>query len=137
MTYRRDFRDFSREVYWTAPRVALWFVLGSIMIAGISLLSLPFGIVSKVADPNNVLTNYSRFHDLNTAYKSRVAQLAAHRAITPVDNAEASRLRIETAAVAQSCREIVARYNADAEKIHVSIFKGQSLPEKLSMDACN
>lgn len=137
MTYRRDFRDFSREVYWTGPRIFMWGLFASILLAFFTLVTLPMGIIGKVATPDNVLTNYSRFHDLHGVHKMRIAQIKDYRTITPLDAADASRIRIEIAAMQQTCREAATRYNADAAKVHVGIFKGQSLPETLSVAACD
>jgi hypothetical protein len=53
------------------------------------------------------------------------------------DKTEATRVLIELEAMRQSCRDIAARYNADAAKINRSIFMGNGVPPALDDTACN
>lgn len=140
--YRKEFREVQSEVYWSIPRVAgILFVAVMILGAGgwaISLLSQPGRVVSKTFDADNIITNYEFFHDANNQAKARVGQIKAHKIII-ADNTDASektRLRIELAAMQQSCRDLVGKYNANATKVNRSIFMGREAPSSLNPQTC-
>ncbi len=136
MSYRNDFRELSAEVYWTIPRITAWVVTAGIFAVLGSFVMWPFLVASKVANPDAAITKYERFHDLYTAYGARQRQVQAFKLSEAIDKNDAAKLRTERAAIAQSCRDIAARYNADAAKLTVGIFKGWSLPERLEINAC-
>lgn len=140
--YRREFREGQREFYWTLPRVfvGLFVVLVLFGIGGwiFSLLSQPARIISKTFDADNVITNYEWYHDANNQVIARVAQIKGHKRIIAdnTDNGEKMRLRIELAAIQQSCRDLVGRYNANTTKINRDIFRGRSAPESINPSTC-
>lgn len=104
----------------------------------IGLMAQPARIVSKTFDADNVIANYEFFHDTNRQTLARVAQIRAHKAII-ADNQDAGerpRLRIELAAIQQSCRDLVARYNANATKVNRSIFMGREAPDSINPSTC-
>jgi hypothetical protein len=140
--YRDDFRATSREYYWTLPRVAVGLVVGIAVIGGafaaMFVLSQPGRVVSKTLNADKMIANYEFFHDANNQVKARVAQIAAHKdiATTNTDTQEANRLRVEVASMQQSCRDLVAKYNANAGKANRNLFMGRDVPENLKLDMC-
>lgn len=103
-----------------------------------NIASQPARIVSKTLDADNVITNYEWFHDANGNYLARVSQIKQFKglAAAETDNQERSRLRIEMAAVQQSCRDLSRRYNANAAKMNRGIFRERSLPDQLNSGDC-
>lgn len=140
--YRRDFREAQREYYWSLPRVALAMVITLPVLGaigwGINIASQPARIVSKTLDADNVIQNYEWFHDANGNYLARVAQIKQFKSLNAAepDPQEKSRLRIEMAAIQQSCRDLSRRYNANAGKMNRGIFREKSLPEQLNTGDC-
>lgn len=88
------------------------------------------GVVEKTLDPNNVIHNYEWFFDVNEKIKARVSQIAAHTEIIKATKSEDEliNLRIEQVGMKQSCRDLVAQYNANSAKANVVLFKSNSLP---------
>jgi hypothetical protein len=140
--YRRDFREAQSEYYWSFPRVALALFLGLCALSAVgfavNLLSQPARIVSKTLDADNVINNYEWFHDANGNYLARVAQIKQFKALATAepDPQEKSRLRIDMAAIQQSCRDLSRRYNANAAKMNRGIFRERSLPDQLNSGDC-
>ncbi|CCG43370.1 hypothetical protein [Magnetospirillum molischianum] len=96
------------------------------------------GVVNKTLDPNNVIVKYEWFHDANAQYQSRLNQIHGHKALIAgeTDKGELQRLRIELAAMQQSCRDLAFRYNANATKTNVGLFQGETLPRLLDATTC-
>ena len=140
--YRRDFREAQREYYWSLPRVLLGLTVASVLIGGagyaINLASQPARIVSKTLDADNVIWNYEHFYNANANYTSRLSQVKQFKGLfdRETDSAERGRLRMEMAAMQQSCRDLANRYNADAAKLNRGLFRSKSLPETLEAGAC-
>lgn len=88
------------------------------------------GVVEKTLDPNNVIHSYEWFFDVNEKIKARVSQIAAHNEIikSTTNQDELINLRIEQVGMKQSCREMIAQYNANSSKANVVLFKSNSLP---------
>lgn len=88
------------------------------------------GVVEKTLDPNNMIHNYEWFFDVNEKIKARVSQIAAHTEIIKATKSEDEliNLRIEQVGMKQSCRDLVAQYNANSSKANVVLFKSNSLP---------
>lgn len=103
-----------------------------------SVLTAPSRVVSKTLQTSNILTNYELFHDESKQFEARVAQIAEHRGFLAgePDPAERTRLRMELAAQQQSCRELVADYNANSLKLNRQLFKDRGLPPVLEASAC-
>lgn len=95
-------------------------------------------IPDKVTDPDKVIHDYEWFHTAYTNVGARVAQIAASKATmaTETDHAEIVRLRTDLGGQQQSCRELVADYNANAAKVTMGSFKGWSLPDTLNPNDC-
>lgn len=95
-------------------------------------------VVSKTLDADNVITTYEWFHDAHGQYMARVSQITQTAAFYngEQDAGERTRLRVDLGAQQQSCRDLVARYNANATKSNRSIFQGSALPEKLDPASC-
>ena len=100
--------------------------------------STPLGIVDRVTDPDNVIHDYEWFHTASEHVASRAAQVrATHASLTEeTDDAEKRRLRVDLSGQQRSCRDLVADYNANAEKVTMGIFRGWSLPAHLDMESC-
>lgn len=140
--YRDDVRRGERDYYWTLPR-AVFALFALVVLVGvvawvIQILSAPGRVVSRTLDTDNIIARYEFFHDANNQVKARTGQIASHKKII-ADNADASektRLRIELAAIQQSCRDLVARYNANATKVNHAIFKGREAPDNINPSTC-
>lgn len=96
------------------------------------------GVINKTLDSSNVIHKYEWFHDVNAAVESRLGQIRAHSVVlvNETDKKERSRLNMELAAMQQICRDLTVQYNANSEKVNVSIFKGSSLPTALNINNC-
>lgn len=140
--YRKDFREAQSEYFWSLPRVMVALFAAVILFGGVGwavgLLSQPARIVSKTLDADNVINNYEWFHDANGNYLARAAQIKQFKALNVAesDPQERSRLRIEMAAIQQSCRDLSRRYNANAAKMNRGIFRERSLPDQLNTGDC-
>lgn len=114
----------------------IFFVLG-ILTRPLNTLS---GIADRTLNSDNVIVKYEQFHDWNQAILAKKNQIAGHKEVyqevPQSDSAERSRVRIELAAMKQSCRNLVTNYNSNSEKINTSIFKGWSLPHNISLQEC-
>lgn len=141
MSYRDDFRDTQKETYWSLPRILLlgFVIFGGIGITGfvLNLISQPGRIISKTFDADNIINNYEWFHDAHGNYRAKVNQIKQHKKYheSEPSGGEKARLRIELAAMQQSCRELTNRYNANADKANRSIFM-RGVPEKLNAGEC-
>lgn len=140
--YRREFREAQREYYWTLPRIITGLVIAGVLIGStgwiINITSQPARVVSKTLDADNIITNYEWFHDANGNYLARVAQIKQFKglALNESDAGERSRLRVEMAAIQQSCRDLSRRYNANSSKMNRGIFRERNLPDQLNSGEC-
>lgn len=129
------------KALYIAGAVAALFVLpvacGAYSIYS-SVVSAPGRVVGKTLQTNNILTNYELFHDESKQFDARTAQIGEHRGFlaTETDPAERTRLRMEMAAQQQSCRELVADYNANSLKLNRQLFKDRGLPPVLDAARC-
>lgn len=99
------------------------------------------GIADRVTDPDNIIHDYEWFHTAHERVASRVAQIKTTREMLEDTTGqilpdEKTRLRVEIMGQQQSCRELVADYNANSQKMTVGIFKGWSLPDTLNPSVC-
>lgn len=132
-------------MWWAGVAIAL------LVVGGVALKVLLFpamivntaadsakGVIDKTLDSSNVIHKYEWFHDVNANRDSRLNQIKAHLSILSdeTDKKERSRLSMELAAMQQSCRDLSTRYNANSEKVNVSIFKGSTLPATLNINDC-
>ena len=133
MSFRQDTREAAGFGWWI---VVFLFVIATGGVLTAIMLS-PLGVVQKTLTPSNVIASYEWFHDTNGAVNARVSQIKAHKQIMSVttEASELSKLRIELAAMQQSCRDMTNRYNANADKVNKSIFQ-RGVPEKLSTSQC-
>lgn len=127
-----------------------WFIIVALVLTGLGIIgntlglftkviSTPARVLDKTLDTNNVIQSYEWFYDVNASYKARRNQVEQFNILfsEEEDKAEKRKLRIELAAMQQSCRELVTKYNANSEKMNKSIFKGWSLPDILLIETCN
>lgn len=142
MSYRDTFREGQRQYYWTLPRVIIAGTITATLIGGavwfVSITSQPGRVISKTFDADNVIQNYEYYHDANGNFIAKTAQVRQFREMVKqeTDPQEKSRLRIEMAAIQQSCRDLAQRYNANSQKANRAIFKGGRVPEQLYMGDC-
>lgn len=118
--------------------VTIFVTAGSYFAAFVSVATSPARVISSTMSTDNIIANYEFFHDAYQVFRARVGQISAHRdmIMDAVDPVEKSRLRMELAAMRQSCREIVGRYNANATKTNRAIFRGQEAPSAIDMSNC-
>lgn len=117
--------------------VGLGVATGYIGTAG-KVIGTPAAVVNKTFDTDNVIHKYEWFHDVYTQQQARYNQIQQFKGFyaNETDKDEKNRLRMEMAAQQMSCRDLVAKYNANSSKMNVSIFKGWTLPEMLNPAEC-
>lgn len=133
-----------------------WFGIAVLLVVGISAAALGLkaalfpvtvahtalnsaaGIMTKTLNSDNVLHNYEWFYDVNASIESRVGQIRTHSKLASpeTDSNERSKLNMELAAMQQSCRDLVTKYNANSQKANRSLFKSNGLPESFSISSC-
>jgi hypothetical protein len=98
---------------------------------------------TKAVLSDEMARDYEWFHTAYTNAQARVAQVQATKAVlsdemarVEADRAEVVRLRTELGGQQQSCRDLVADYNANAAKVTFGSFKGWSLPDRLDPLIC-
>lgn len=120
-----------------AAIMLLLFVIS--MVSGIfSIAKTPMQVMKKTFNADKMIHDYEWFHDVEKAHGARVAQIKQFKSFlsNEEDAQEKRNLRMEMAAQQQSCRRLVAKYNANSLKMNVGIFKGWSLPDKLNPLTC-
>ncbi len=92
------------------------------------------GVAERTLDPDNIINNYEWYFDAYGEVQAKGPQIKQHQAYLKdeKDSDEKINLRMELSAMQQSCRELVAKYNANSQKANKSIFKGKDLPQQLS-----
>lgn len=131
-------------------KYAAWFglillpvIIISLVFGGVftSVVTAPGRVINKTLETDNIIYNYEWFHDTSRAFGARVNQIVSHKkAMATVgadDRAELNRYRIEIEGMRQSCRDMAARYNANAAKVNRNIFMGSSVPPVLIIEACD
>jgi hypothetical protein len=95
-------------------------------------------VPDRITDPDKMVHDYEWFHTAHERFGARTAQVASTAAAfaEEQDAPERSRLRIDLDGQRQSCRELVADYNANAEKVTMGSFRGWSLPARLDPESC-
>lgn len=141
--FERDMEKLSwfRVIKWF---MAIGLVVGVIGIGfnfistASSVATAPGRVIQKTMDTNNIIQSYEWFYDVNASYLAKQGQIAQFNSFYTgeSDKKERSRIRIEMAAIQQSCRDLAEKYNANSQKINKSIFKGWSLPEFLNQSNC-
>lgn len=109
-----------------------------VFLLGCRACSVADGIADRVTDPDNVIHDYEWFHTAHARVYSRTAQVTATREMISAeeDAGEVRRLKIELAGQQQSCRELVADYNANADKVTRGLFRGWTLPDHIAPEDC-
>lgn len=108
------------------------------MNSAAKVATAPARVISKTLETDNIISNYEFFHDAWNSIQARVNQKNSHKGFLALENdpAEKTRLRIELAAIQQSCRDLVAKYNANATKTNRSIFMGREAPAAIDPSSC-
>lgn len=96
------------------------------------------GVYDRVTDPDNIIHDYEWFHTAFTHVQARQSQIVSTKELltAETDKQESIRLRTELMGQQQSCRTLVADYNANAQKVTFGSFKGWSLPDALDPRDC-
>lgn len=113
----------------------LWMVLHVLGVIG-TAATAPGRVINKTLETNNIIFNYEWYFDTNAAYTSRVQQIAAHSKLISKSKEPDKALQIELAAMEQSCRDLVTKYNANSAKFNRAIFKSNDLPPVLDISTC-
>lgn len=82
--------------------------------------------------------DYEWFHSSFNLIEARVAQIKDHTELilTEENQDEQRRLKMELSGMKQSCREMVANYNANSDKVNIGLFKGVTLPDHIDAELC-
>ena len=109
-----------------------------VLILLLSACDTAVGIHDRVLNADNVVHDYEWFHTAHERIGARVSQIAATTSSVAeeTDPGEKSRLRVDLAGQQQSCRELSADYNANADKITTGAFRGWSLPAHVNIGDC-
>jgi len=115
-------------------------LIGTYVNSFFNVAKAPAEIINKTINADNILHNYEWFYDYNAQYNSRIGQIQSQQTLMmygalPV--AERQRMIIDIQGMKHSCRELATQYNANSKKLNRSLFKSNSLPYELSMEACN
>ncbi len=113
-------------------------ILVKFMMIPMLFVNSATNVVAKTVDANHVLQSYEWFYDVDAQVKSRTQQIEGHMhlVMTEADPEERRRLRLELAAMQQSCRDLTSKYNANSEKMNKGIFRNHGLPASIDMMAC-
>lgn len=145
MLTKEERREGFHYIWWAVIFITFIFLLGTaakIFLFPAAVLNTAAnsakGVIDKTLDSNNVIVKYEWFHDANAQRDSRINQIKAHSDILAgtTDAKEKTMLLAERAAMQQSCRDLTTSYNANSQKVNVSIFKGNSLPVTLNITDC-
>lgn len=148
--YQKEFNKqansfFKHPIRWIfGAALLIGFVsLGLSLIGGVfstasTVASAPGRVIQKTLETNNIIQSYEWYYDTNAAYDARLGQVRQFKNLfsTETDKEEKTRIRIEMAAMQQTCRSLAAKYNANSRKMNKSIFKGWDLPELLNINNC-
>lgn len=95
-------------------------------------------LIGCFVSTTTAIHDYEWFHDAFNRIDARVNQIHSHKALVAEeqDPNELRMLKIELSGMQQSCRELVADYNSNSDKVNVGIFQGTSLPDHVSTDIC-
>jgi len=108
------------------------FILAATLLTGC-------GVAERTFDADNMIHNYEWFYDTYNAVEAKRPLIETHKSYLAeeTDPDEKFRLRMELTGMQQSCRNMVADYNANASKANVSIFQGRDVPGRLSLTVCD
>jgi hypothetical protein len=140
--YRKDYKELERESYWTFPRILLFgFVaVSALSVIGVvsTIISAPGRVITKTLNTDNIIQKYEWFYDAAGNFKARTNQVKQYKELWAgeKDEVEKRRLRIDMAAIQQSCRDLGQRYNANALKANQSIFMGRDAPSQVPVGDC-
>jgi hypothetical protein len=142
------FSNEENEVKSFAWRWAFW-IVGFVLVIGLvggvagtfgTIFSAPGRVINKTLQTDNIINNYEWFYQNDKAIKARTAQiknsLAELDSISGLSPTEKQRNLQDLQAMRQSCRDLVANYNARSQMINRSIFKGRDAPETQDPSIC-
>lgn len=96
------------------------------------------GVVDRTLDPDNMINNYEFFQNAYQNVEAKTHQIRAYHEEYSASTSDNQRemIRMEVAAVQQSCRDLVADYNANASKSNRNIFMSSNLPTNIAYEVC-
>lgn len=99
---------------------------------------LLFLYLSACYTREKMINYYEWFHTAYQEVQVRKQQVAATTQMIneEKDEKEIRRLKVERAGQTQSCRDLVAAYNAKSDMVTRSSFQGWSLPDHLDSTDC-
>lgn len=105
---------------------------------GTFILTAPSRVISKTMETDNIVHRYEQFFDLKAAYDRTLPLIKGSQDMLSKesDTNEKFRLRTELRAQQDTCRSIVTKYNVNAQKLNVGLFKDWRLPEQLTLETC-
>lgn len=122
-------------------------VAGTVLLINVILIPFNIGLFviktaselsTKTYNADNIIHNYNWFYEYNAQFNIRTNQIKTYKSYLKdeSDKKEQRRLRTELNGMQQACRNLVEKYNAASTKINTAVFKGDSLPSKLSINRC-
>ncbi len=148
MTYRDEFRRTERDVYWTVPKVFLFFVIVSVAVASVSYVLGWFGEAAKVTQeqfgPSALLQKYEWFKDASAGLDKKQADIGVyHTRLRSLEDAYAGQPRSkwarddreqysiwssEEAGIKASYNQLAAEYDAQMSKFNYRFANAGDLP---------
>lgn len=150
MSYRRDFREVEKEVYWSMPRIAFMIFIFAILMGGvsfgISIISRPAQVLDQATNPARVIQNYEWFYETWNDVKAMDRQIVtAQNAVNSFrdglsedrsewareDRNEYNRLNTILMGLQNQRDSVISDYNARASMITRSLFMGSDVPAEI------
>lgn len=122
--------NFAKDVF-----MAIVVFVGLFIFIG---LLWTFMFATKTVSPTKILHTYEYFFETKVQYDARLNQIktSVESLALAEDSNDRMKIRLETAAMRQSCRELAGKYNAASVKMTTRFFKDRNLPETLNAAAC-
>ena len=112
-------------------------VLSYVGVIG-NIATAPARVANQTLSTENILTSYDQFFAFNQNYTARLADIKNYEQLSK-EETDPGQKRADTEnlfAMKSSCREIVTKYNASAEKLTSAFFKDSRLPSTLDINNC-
>lgn len=136
--FKAERQDFRRWWVWGIALLIATVVCLTIFGQVAKVVSTPARVLNKTLDTDNVITQYEFYYDVHEGYLARVGQIRefSGRVAQETDATERRFLNTELSGQRASCRTLVAKYNANSQKLTTKHFKGWALPHRLVLQTC-
>ena len=150
--YRKEYKSLEQEIYWTLPKIVIMFLVALLLFSGAGfifhLLSTPAAVVTKVTNPDRILSDYEWYRESWQDCKALDEQIATtlqsiedYKAMLPedvstwkqADRTELSRLNAVLLGQRNQRSSIVKEYNARSMMLSRNLFKGLDVPAELNV----